>query len=137
MPPFFRIAPFAFGTFAFAACWLAAVAQAQQPPTQFQPITRPPLTPDLLTVPHAAPDAGTNTFTMDKRQGAAQPLRVPKGFDLGNYQFNFDARRTKDVVVPGVTTDSGEKSNLSTVTGPKQESAVPNYFGFKLSVPTH
>lgn len=135
------IAPFVAGTFALAACGWGGVAQAQQPgatTTQFAPVATPTIDPDWLKVPNAAAGTDAYKFKLDKTGPAAQPPAIPKGFDLGNYQFNFDTRHTRDVVAPGMATDSGEKSNLSKVApGPKQNSVLPNYFGLKLSVPTH
>lgn len=114
------------------------LAFAQQAPAQspFQPIEAPTLTPDMLKTPPAAPNADTGGATIDK-SGKDQPaLKLPNSVDLGKYELQFKAGRTRDITTRNGL-DSGETSNLSsTLPAQQQDRQLPDYFGLKLSAPT-
>ena len=68
---------------------------------------------------------------------ALPPPTLPNKVDLGKYDLEFKASHSKDVN-PRTGFDSGEKANLSnSAFGRKSDSAMPNYFGLKLSAPTN
>jgi hypothetical protein len=102
----------------------------------FAPISPPIFDADLLKTPQAAPPLDAASLKNEKSGKAAPAL--PKGFDLGKYQLEFDAKNSRDAAKSGLTTDSGEAANLSKlVPGQKQDRVLPNFFGLKLSTPTH
>jgi len=116
-------------------------AHAQQPAapsSQFAPIEPPKFDPDLLKPPQAALHTDADKFKMDKADNAAPGWTLPKGIDVGKYQLQFDANHTSAVTAPRMDMDSGESSNLSKIApGRREEPVLPNYFGLKLSAPTH
>jgi hypothetical protein len=112
--------------------WLAGAAGAQ--PSPFAPVETPSYDLDALKAPPS-----TGTYKINPKPGEAKPaLGIPKGVDFGKSRLEFNASHTRDVNAPGVNIDSGETSNLSKVLpGQKQDGAMPNYFGLKLSTPMH
>ena len=122
--------------------WLAS-AQAQTTPRtatklapwDLAPITQPDFDTNYLKSPPAAHKPLPNTAEAGSE---ATGLKIPKGLGLGKYQLDFDAKHSTEAAKSGVTMDSGEAANLSKVVpGQKQVKALPNYFGLKLSTPTH
>jgi hypothetical protein len=110
-------------------------AHAQQSTSPFAPVEAPSLNPDALTPP--PPKANVDRSQFDKSSKDQPALKAPNSVDLGTYQLKFNAGRSSDVN-PRTGLDSGETSNLQQVRpGQKTESATPNYFGLKLSTPTH
>ena len=114
-------------------------AQAQSaPPSAFAPVPTPLIDPDLLKPPQAPLHVDVDKFKSDRSAKAVPAWSIPKGIDLGTYQLQFDANHTSAVRASRIDMDSGEAANLSKIApGKRQESALPNYFGFKLSAPTH
>jgi hypothetical protein len=116
----------------------AHAQQAAAPSAQFAPIETPKFDPDLLKPPHAALSTDVDKFRTDKSGNAAAGWTLPKGIDVGKYQLQFDANHTSAVTAPRMDMDSGESSNLSKIApGRREEPVLPNYFGLKLSAPTH
>jgi hypothetical protein len=111
---------------------------AQQPAaSKFAPVETPAIDPAFLKTPQAAPASDGNKFKIERTDQAVPAVKIPKSIDLGTSHLELDARRAKDVGASGITPDSGETSNLSKIApGQKQDSALPNYFGLKLSTPT-
>jgi hypothetical protein len=110
-------------------------ARAQQPASPFAPVETPTINPEALKPP--APKADVDRSQFDKASKDQPALKVPNRVDLGTYELKFNAGRTSDVN-PRTGLDSGETSNLQQVRpGQKPESVTPNYFGLKLSAPTH
>ncbi len=79
----------------------------------------------------------TQARRIEKPEKTLPSPSLPNKFDLGAYDLAFSASHSKDVV-PRTGLDSGEKSNLSnSAFGRKTDSALPNYFGLKLSAPVN
>ena len=114
-------------------------AQAQAAlPSAFAPVATPLIDPDFLKPPQAPLRVDANKFNADRSAKGVSGWSIPRGIDLGTYQLQFDANHTSAVRAPRIDMDSGESANLSKIApGKRQESALPNYFGFKLSAPTH
>lgn len=94
----------------------------------------PKLDADALRIPDSIHD--TRARPIDRPQKTLPPPGAPNKVDLGTYDLEFRAKSSADVN-PRTGFDSGEKSNLSNSSiGRKGDSAVPNYFGLKLSTPT-
>lgn len=108
----------------------AGLGYAQQTPA---PVKTPKLDAEALRIPDSIHD--TQAKAIDKPRKTPPPPSLPNKFDLGTYDLEFRARHSTDVN-PRTGFDSGEKANLSNSTlGRKSDSAVPNYFGLKLSAP--
>jgi hypothetical protein len=121
---------------ALAGSCLPGAARAQQPASPFAPVETPTLNPDALKTPEQ-PKAEVDRSKFDKSNKDKPPLKLPNSVDLGKYELKFDANKTSNVN-PRTGLDSGETSNLSKMgPGRKDESALPNYFGLKLTAPTH
>ncbi|MDI1342821.1 MAG: hypothetical protein PSV22_01800, partial [Pseudolabrys sp.] len=98
------------------------------------PAKTPKLDAEALKIPDSIHD--TQVKPLDKPRKTAPPQNAPNKVDLGKYDLEFRAKQSSDVN-PRTGFDSGEKGNLSNSTlGRKSDSAVPNYFGLKLSAPT-
>lgn len=109
----------------------AGVGYAQQAPA---PAKTPKLDAEALKIPDSIHD--TQVKPIDKPRKTAPPQNAPNKVDLGKYDLEFRAKQSSDIN-PRTGFDSGEKGNLSNSTlGRKSDSAVPNYFGLKLSAPT-
>jgi hypothetical protein len=121
----------------FAAVLTLGSLAAGAQPSPFAPVETPSYDLDALKMPQAPPSTGA--YKINPKPGEAKPaLGIPNGLDLGKSRIEFNASRTRDVNAPGVNIDSGETSNLSKVMqGQKQDGAMPNYFGLKLSTPMH
>jgi hypothetical protein len=115
----------------FAAALLATglygPVHAQQP--------TPAIDADALKLPKSTAPAAAVQLPNDSNKEAPAKLKTPS-IDLGNYDLKLDAGKTSDVN-PRTGFDSGETSNLSKINRGKQDSVAPDYFGLKLSVPTH
>ncbi len=95
----------------------------------------PTLDAEALRIPDSIHSSGGNKFIVDKSSKTLPPPALPNKVDLGKYDLEFKASHSKDVN-PRTGFDSGEKSNLSNSTfGRKSDSALPSYFGLKLSAP--
>jgi hypothetical protein len=115
----------------------AAHAQTTAESKIFAPISPPTFDADLLKTPQAAAPPDAASLKIEKSGNAAPAPSLPKGFDLGKYQLEFDSKNSRDAAKSGLVTDSGETANLSKlVPGQKQDPVLPNYFGLKLSAPT-
>lgn len=124
---------------ALAGLWPVGKVQAQTAPnaptSQFAPVKTPTLDPELLKPPKATPDDSAVKFNTGKTDKATSGFTLPNRVGLGQYDLQFKAGRTGDVN-PRTGYDSGETSNLSTVRpGRKSDSALPDYFGLKLTAP--
>ncbi len=109
--------------------------QPAQPKAKIAPVpkTAPKLDAAALRIPDSIHD--TPAKAIDKPRKAL-PANAPNKVDLGQYDLEFRARHSTDVN-PRTGYDSGEKTNLSnTSLSRKNDSALPNYFGLKLSTPT-
>jgi hypothetical protein len=108
-----------------------AQSAAGDPPS----VHTPRLDADALKIPDSR-RGGDADKIVGKTPKPLPPPSIPSKVDLGKYDLEFKAQRSSDVN-PRTGFDSGEKSNLSNSSlGRQQESAVPNYFGLKLSTPT-
>jgi hypothetical protein len=108
--------------------------QAEAPPAKTAPANTPKLDAEALKIPDSIHD--TQAKAIDKPRKTAPPQNAPNKVDLGKYDLEFRAKQSSDVN-PRSGFDSGEKANLSNSTpGRKTDSALPNYFGLKLSAPT-
>lgn len=106
----------------------------QYPPSHFKPVVPTPIDPGALKLPKPGfPDDAPKT--PDRGKDAPARLKTPS-VNLGKYDLQLDAGKTSDVN-PRTGLDSGETSNLSKVTRGRSEGVAPDYFGLKLSVPTH
>jgi hypothetical protein len=125
--------------FVLTALALGNSAQADPMPTNsFAPVETPKIDADLLKPPQTARQADIDKFQTDRSDKAATRWTAPKVIDLGTYQLQFDANHTSAITAPHFDMDSGENANLSNLApGKRNESILPNYFGFKLSAPTH
>jgi hypothetical protein len=126
--------------FALAVTWLDGHAFAQTAPTsapsKFAPVEVPSYDVDALKSPKTTIPDGAGQAKIKAPDQAATGTKLPTQVDLGKYKLDFKAGRTSDVA-PRTGFDSGETSNLSKINpGQKSESAVPDYFGLKLSAPT-
>lgn len=114
-------------------------AGAQQPEraadSKFAPVKAPTLTPDMLKIPDV-PDASGPAPKLDATGKPLPAPKLPTDVNLGKYDLQFKAGQTSDVN-PRSGYDSGELSNMEKIRPDKSESAAPNYFGLKLSAPTH
>jgi hypothetical protein len=109
----------------------AGPGYAQQAPA---PAKTPKLDAETLKIPDSVHD--TQAKAIDKPRKTLPPQSAPNKVDLGAYDLEFRAKHSSDVN-PRSGFDSGEKANLSNSTpGRKTDSALPNYFGLKLSAPT-
>lgn len=115
----------------------AVRAQQAATPSPFQPIETPTLNPEMLKTPQPSPHAGADGTNFDKSSKEQPGLKLPNRVDIGKYELQFKTGRTRDITTrEGI--DSGETSNLSaTIPGQKQNQPLPDYFGLKLSAPTH
>jgi hypothetical protein len=103
-------------------------------PLKSAPVPR--LDPEALKIPDSAGTTEAGTFKVDKTHKVLPPTSPPSKVDLGKYDLEFKAGHTSDIN-PRTGFDSGEKSNLSNSSvGRPQNSALPDYFGLKLSAPT-
>jgi hypothetical protein len=123
-------------TVAFGLALLDA-ASAQQPvesTAKVAPAKTPKLDAEALRIPDTIHD--TRAKPIAKSSKAAPAPNLPNKFDLGAYDLEFKASHSKDVN-PRTGFDSGEKANLSNSTqGRRNDPALPDYFGLKLSAPT-
>lgn len=123
-----------------AASLPAGSAYAQTAPaavqSKFEPLTTPALDPDALKPPQSTIDTSSKPPGLDATGKEPPSPKLPTSVNLGKYDLQFKAGQTSDVV-PRTGLDSGETSNLSKMRPGKPESAVPDYFGLKLSAPTH
>jgi hypothetical protein len=121
--------------------WIAGLARAQSKPATdpsiFTPVETPTVNLDQWKTYQERPRADAFKIKPHESGKSQMALPFPKSIDLGTSKLEFDADRTRNVNVPGVATDSGETSNLSSVLqSRKQDRMQPNYFGLKLSTPT-
>lgn len=102
--------------------------------------TAPPLlTPDILNAPPAdwRGDRVVSGFGNDSKSSPTPGApKLPLGVNLGKFDLDFSAGHTSDVT-PRTGFDSGELSNIEKIRPGKEQSAMPDYFGLKLSAPTH
>lgn len=102
----------------------------------FAPISPPLFGSDLLRTPQAPPPDAAS-LKVEKSSKAAPAPALPS-VGLGNYQLKFDAKNSRDAAKSGLATDSGESANLGRLgRGQKPDPVLPNFFGLKLSTPTH
>jgi hypothetical protein len=117
-----------------ATAGLGYAQQAEAPPAKTAPAKTPKLDAETLKIPDSVHD--TQAKAIDKPRKTLPPQSAPNKVDLGAYDLEFRAKHSSDVN-PRSGFDSGEKANLSNSTpGRKTDSALPNYFGLKLSAPT-
>ena len=105
----------------------------QPPPAQFEPLVPPTIDPDALKAP--APAEEIARPKAEQTEDTQPKLKAPS-VKLGDYDLQFKAGQTSDVN-PRTGFDSGETSNISKIRPGKSESVAPNYFGLKLTAPTH
>lgn len=108
--------------------------QAATSTSPFTPVETPTLDPDALKTAPSAPNAKVRS-NLDK-PGDDQPKLKAPSVDLGKYELQFNAGHTSDIN-PRTGFDSGETSNISKIRpGQRSDSALPDYFGLKLTAPT-
>jgi len=115
------------------------VASAQQPVATSSPFAPVP-TPEFdLDVPKTAKTQtyDASKFKIDRENKDAPAVALPKGIDLGNSRLQFQARHRSEVNKADLPVENGITGNLSTIIpGQRQETPMPNFFGFTLSTPT-
>jgi hypothetical protein len=105
-------------------------------PSTFAPIATPRLDPSMLKIPEGARESSAAKYKIDKPDKALPAPSLPNKVDLGKYDLEFKTGHSSDIN-PRTGLDSGENTNLSNSSlAHKQGSALPDYFGFKLSAPT-
>lgn len=119
-------------------CW--SVASAQQPaatPSLFAPVPTPEFNLDPPKTPKKQA-YGPSKFKIDGEGKEAPAMAPSKGADLGKSQLQFLAKHSSDVNQADLPVENGITGNLSTIIpGQRQETLMPNFFGFRLSTPTH
>lgn len=119
----------------FALAGLSGDGNAQSTGNPPSSVRTPQLDADALKVPDSARGADADKI-VGKTPKPLPPPGLPSKVDLGRYDLDFKAQRSSDVN-PRTGFDSGEKSNLSnSLLGRQRDSAMPDYFGLKLSTPT-
>jgi hypothetical protein len=102
----------------------------------FAPIETPTLDPELLKPPKPAHDDRAVKVDTDKQDKAPSEFKLPNRIDLGKSALEFNAGRTSDIN-PRTGFDSGEAANMQKIGPGKTERVTPDYFGLKLTTPTH
>jgi len=120
----------------FAADAAYAQTAPAAPQSKFAPLKTPSLDSDALKPPPGAADASLARPKLEESGKEPPPLKLPTQVDLGKFDLQFKAGQTSDVT-SRTGFDSGETSNLSKIRPGKSESVTPNYFGLKLTAPTH
>lgn len=127
-----------------AALFMASAAPnyvAQAEPTtssQFAPVATPGFDVNALKTPRAPAPTEVGKLKNERQASGPSGFELPKGMDVGSYKLDFNANHTTAITAPRFNMDSGETANLSNLApGKRNESILPNYFGFKLSAPTH
>ena len=116
-----------------AGLWTAAQAQQAAP---YASVATPALDPDLLKMPQAAPQTEPKNFRTQSDKDTPA-LAAPQGIQVGKSKLDFDVKNS-DPKNRGVVPDSGSSSNLAkAMPGHKQDPTLPDYFGLKLTTPTH
>jgi hypothetical protein len=117
----------------FLLAGLAGAGNAQSTGSRPSSAPTPRLDAETLKIPGSSHAADAD---LSKTQKTLPPPSLPTKLDIGKYDLEFRAQRSSDVN-PRTGLDSGEKSNLSNSSlGRQRDSAVPDYFGLKLSTPT-
>lgn len=119
-------------------CW--GVALAQQPAATSSPFAPVPAPEFDLALPQTPKthtyDSGK--FKIDRDSKETPAVALPKSIDLGNSHLQFQAMHSSDVNKADLPVENGITGNLSTIIpGQRQETPMPNFFGFRLSTPTH
>jgi hypothetical protein len=120
----------------FVALIGVSTGYAQEPsPQQAKVKTVPKLDAEALRIPDSI--HSTQAKKIEKSDKPLATPSLPNKVDLGKYDLEFRAKHSSEVN-PRTGFDSGEKSVLSnSAVGRKSDSALPNYFGLKLSTPTN
>lgn len=128
------------GLLSVAGAFPLAASTAQRSTTgaasSFAPVAAPRLAPDVFNTPSTPPNTDVATPKLDSDPPAIPAPKLPTGVNLGNFDLDFSVGRTKDII-PRTGYDSGELSNIEKIQPSKESSAMPDYFGLKLSTPTH
>jgi len=115
----------------------SGIASAQQPASSpFAPVPTPEFD---LTVPRAPKTQpyDSSKFKIDRDSKDAPAAALPKSIELGNSHLQFRALHSSDVNKADLPVENGITGNLSTIIpGQRQETTMPNFFGFRLSTPT-
>ena len=118
----------------------AAGAQQPEPAadSKFAPVKAPTLTPDMLKTPDVPDARRYRAQASHAITASALPApKLPTDVDLGKYDLEFKAGQTSDVN-PRTGFDSGETvEHAKDPAGQTGIGVTPNYFGLKLSAPTH
>jgi hypothetical protein len=115
---------------------LTTAASAQQATSPFAPIATPTINPEMLKTPQPAPEPEGKKLKSELDRDPPA-LTTPKGIDLGKSKLDIDVKNS-DATNRGLVPDSGETSNLTrSVRGQKQDPTLPDYFGLKITAPTH
>jgi hypothetical protein len=130
--------------FVFSALAPNSAARGQPavapPPPQFEPApaAAPLLDPKLFNFPPAAPNHDLGKLDLGKFRNETPDLALPNRIDLGSYMLHLDTGRKGVGSVPRAGLDSGETSNLNLILPAQRQSPLmPDYFGLKLTTPTH
>jgi hypothetical protein len=105
------------------------------PPPQFEPAPAilPLLDPKLFNFPPAAPN-----HDLGKGRNETPNLALPNRIDLGSYMLHLDTGSKGVGSASRAGIDSGETSNLNLILPAQRQSPLmPDYFGLKLTTPTH
>jgi hypothetical protein len=105
------------------------------PPPQFEPAPAilPLLDPKLFNFPPAA-----SNHDLGKGRNETPNLALPHRIDLGSYMLHLDTGSKGVGSASRAGIDSGETSNLNLILPAQRQSPLmPDYFGLKLTTPTH
>ena len=102
----------------------------------FAPVPTPEFDLGSPKTPKTQPDHASK-FKVDRDSKETPAVALPNGVDLGKSHLQFQARHSSDVNKEGLPVENGITGNLSTIIpGQRQETAMPNFFGLRLSTPT-
>jgi hypothetical protein len=115
---------------------LTTSGMAQQATSPYAPVATPAISPDMLETPQPVPETQPKKLKTNK-ETAPPALTAPKGINLGRSKLDIDVKNS-DATNRGLVPDSGETSNLTmSAPGLKHDPTLPDYFGLKITAPTH
>ena len=125
------------GLVALGYCGIASAQQPAATSSPFAPVPTPEFDLALPKTPKTRP-YDTGRFKIDRDSKDAPAAALPKSIDFGSSHLQFLARHSSDVNKADLPVENGITGNLSTIIpGQRQETPMPNFFGLRLSTPTH
>jgi len=118
------------------AVGLSTASMAQQATSPYAPVETPTINPEMLKTPQPALESEPKKLKTNLDTDAPA-LTAPKGIDIGKSKLDIDVKNS-DATKRGLVPDSGETSNLTkSAPGLKRDPTLPDYFGLKITAPTH